>query len=234
MTKRHEIEDYEDEPTIPANMSPPVTPLRTPANARPPGRQKRRHAHPLRAPTLPAARAIVPSRRRRHRSRDIRAARVPVLRVFRRIRSYTVSCVVGLCSRRAERSGALRRCHARGMTPEIADVAASTFSSSSSGEKDSVHNTVHPSAAFLLASRQRGRHDNDDEDDSLDADPDDATPLRRLLSPRIRSRVWWLLERRMIHLTRLMGTLRKRLCSVHDLVKRGSMLPLGTCTLKAT
>lgn len=44
-----------------------------------------------------------------------------------------------------------------------------------------LHNTAHPSAAFLLASRQRGRNDADDfndddeEDDSLDADPDAAT-----------------------------------------------------------
>ncbi|KAH8992964.1 DASH complex subunit Ask1-domain-containing protein [Lactarius akahatsu] len=62
-------------------------------------------------------------------------------------------------------------------TPESDDGSASTFSSS--GEEDSVHNTAHPSAAFLLASRQRGRHDDDDndddEDDSLDADPDAAT-----------------------------------------------------------
>ncbi|KAH9169127.1 hypothetical protein EDB89DRAFT_1987482 [Lactarius sanguifluus] len=62
-------------------------------------------------------------------------------------------------------------------TPESDDGSASTFSSS--GEEDSVHNTAHPSAAFLLASRQRGRNDDDDndddEDDSLDADPDAAT-----------------------------------------------------------
>jgi DASH complex subunit ASK1 len=59
-----------------------------------------------------------------------------------------------------------------------ASTSTSTFSSS--GE-DSVHNTAHPSAAFLLASRQRGRHDYDDDDeldhddgfdDSLDADAD--------------------------------------------------------------
>jgi DASH complex subunit ASK1 len=59
-----------------------------------------------------------------------------------------------------------------------ASTSTSTFSSS--GE-DSVHNTAHPSAAFLLASRQRGGHDYDDDDeldhddgfdDSLDADAD--------------------------------------------------------------
>jgi DASH complex subunit ASK1 len=64
-------------------------------------------------------------------------------------------------------------------TPESED-STSTFSSS--GE-DSVHNTAHPSAAFLLASRQRGLHDYDDDDeldqddgfdDSLDADADIA------------------------------------------------------------
>ncbi len=61
-------------------------------------------------------------------------------------------------------------------TPESDDGSASTFSSS--GEEDSLHNTAHPSAAFLLASRQRGRNDdddNDDEEDSLDTDPDAAT-----------------------------------------------------------
>ena len=64
-------------------------------------------------------------------------------------------------------------------TPGSED-STSTFSSS--GE-DSVHNTAHPSAAFLLASRQRGRNDYDDDDeldqddgfdDSLDADADIA------------------------------------------------------------
>jgi DASH complex subunit ASK1 len=63
-----------------------------------------------------------------------------------------------------------------------ASTSTSTFSSS--GE-DSVHNTAHPSAAFLLASRQRGRNDDDDElddddgfDDSLDADADaDIAPV---------------------------------------------------------
>ena len=56
-------------------------------------------------------------------------------------------------------------------TPESDDASASTSTFSSSGE-DSVHNTAHPSAAFLLASRQRGRHeyDDDDEDDELDHD----------------------------------------------------------------
>jgi DASH complex subunit ASK1 len=56
--------------------------------------------------------------------------------------------------------------------PESDDASASTSTFSSSGE-DSVHNTAHPSAAFLLASRQRGRHDYDDdedEDDELDHD----------------------------------------------------------------
>ena len=56
--------------------------------------------------------------------------------------------------------------------PESDDASASTSTFSSSGE-DSVHNTAHPSAAFLLASRQRGRHDYDDdedEDDELDLD----------------------------------------------------------------
>lgn len=72
-------------------------------------------------------------------------------------------------------------------TPEGEDVyaSASTSTFSSSGE-DSVHNTAHPSAAFLLASRQRGRHDDDDDeldhedgfDDSLDADVDaDIAPV---------------------------------------------------------
>jgi len=37
-----------------------------------------------------------------------------------------------------------------------------------------VHNTAHPSAAFLLASRQRGRHDyGDDHDDDQDDGDDD-------------------------------------------------------------
>ena len=72
-------------------------------------------------------------------------------------------------------------------TPEGEDVyaSASTSTFSSSGE-DSMHNTAHPSAAFLLASRQRGRHDDDDDeldhddgfDDSLDADADaDIAPI---------------------------------------------------------
>lgn len=56
--------------------------------------------------------------------------------------------------------------------PESDDTSASTSTFSSSGE-DSVHNTAHPSAAFLLASRQRGTHDyDDDEDDELDHDDD--------------------------------------------------------------
>jgi DASH complex subunit ASK1 len=58
--------------------------------------------------------------------------------------------------------------------PESDDASASTSTFSSSGE-DSVHNTAHPSAAFLLASRQRGMHDYDDdedEDDELDHDDD--------------------------------------------------------------
>ncbi|KAI0275487.1 hypothetical protein BC834DRAFT_52771 [Gloeopeniophorella convolvens] len=66
------------------------------------------------------------------------------------------------------------------VTPESDDLSMSSTSSS----EDSVHNTAHPSAAFLLASRQRGRHDHDDEDDdfddeddSLDADPDAAAAL---------------------------------------------------------
>jgi len=50
------------------------------------------------------------------------------------------------------------------------DASTSTFSSS--GEDDSVHNTAHPSAAFLLASRQRGRHDYDDHDEPDDGDDD--------------------------------------------------------------
>ena len=76
---------------------------------------------------------------------------------------------------------------------ESDDASVSTSTFSSSGE-DSVHNTAHPSAAFLLASRQRGRHDYDDDDDeegeelyhddgfdeSLDADGEvnaDAAPV---------------------------------------------------------
>jgi DASH complex subunit ASK1 len=57
--------------------------------------------------------------------------------------------------------------------PEGDDASTSTSTStfSSSGE-DSVHNTAHPSAAFLLASRQRGRHDYDDHEDD-DDEPDD-------------------------------------------------------------
>ncbi|KAH9973366.1 DASH complex subunit Ask1-domain-containing protein [Lactifluus volemus] len=55
--------------------------------------------------------------------------------------------------------------------PEGDDASTSTSTFSSSGE-DSVHNTAHPSAAFLLASRQRGRHDYDDHDDD-DDEPDD-------------------------------------------------------------
>ncbi len=55
--------------------------------------------------------------------------------------------------------------------PESDDASASTSTFSSSGE-DSVHNTAHPSAAFLLASRQRGRHDYDDDDDDDDDELD--------------------------------------------------------------
>lgn len=58
--------------------------------------------------------------------------------------------------------------------PESDDASASTSTFSSSGE-DSVHDTAHPSAAFLLASRQRGRHDYDDDDDDDDElDHDDS------------------------------------------------------------
>ena len=51
--------------------------------------------------------------------------------------------------------------------PESDDAFASTSTFSFSGE-DSMHNTAHPSAAFLLASRQRGHHDYDDDDDEDD------------------------------------------------------------------
>jgi len=84
-------------------------------------------------------------------------------------------------------------------TPE-SDDASTTSTFSSSGE-DSVHNTAHPSAAFLLASRQRGRHDRgdhddfdeaddgDDFDDSLDADVDaDATAALAPVHPFARAR----------------------------------------------
>jgi DASH complex subunit ASK1 len=57
--------------------------------------------------------------------------------------------------------------------PENDDTSSSTSTFSSSGEDDSVHNTAHPSAAFLLASRQRGRHDYDDDHDDEPDDGDD-------------------------------------------------------------
>ncbi|KAI0246628.1 hypothetical protein BJV78DRAFT_124399 [Lactifluus subvellereus] len=57
-------------------------------------------------------------------------------------------------------------------TPESDDGSTPTSTFSSSGE-DSVHDTAHPSAAFLLASRQRGRHDYDDHDDDDEPDDDD-------------------------------------------------------------
>ena len=75
---------------------------------------------------------------------------------------------------------------ATGTTPieasarENDDTSTSTSTStfSSSGEDDSMHDTAHPSAAFLLASRQRGRHDygddHDDEQDDGDDDFDDS------------------------------------------------------------
>jgi DASH complex subunit ASK1 len=53
------------------------------------------------------------------------------------------------------------------------EASTSTSTFSSSGE-DSVHDTAHPSAAFLLASRQRGRHDYDDHDDDDDDDEPDG------------------------------------------------------------
>ena len=77
------------------------------------------------------------------------------------------------------------------------DDGSTTSTFSSSGE-DSVHNTAHPSAAFLLASRQRGRHDHgghdeaddgDDFDDSLDTDVDaDATAALAPVHPFARAR----------------------------------------------
>ena len=61
---------------------------------------------------------------------------------------------------------------------ESDDTSTSTSTFSSSGEDDLVHNTAHPSAAFLLASRQRGRNDygddHDDEQDDGDDDFDDS------------------------------------------------------------
>jgi len=84
-------------------------------------------------------------------------------------------------------------------TPE-SDDGSTTSTFSSSGE-DSVHNTAHPSAAFLLASRQRGLHDRggrddfdeaddgDDFDDSLDTDIDaDATAALAPVHPFARAR----------------------------------------------
>ncbi|KAH8997142.1 DASH complex subunit Ask1-domain-containing protein [Lactarius hatsudake] len=112
-------------------------------------------------------------------------------------------------------------------TPESDDGSASAFSSS--GEEDSVHNTAHPSAAFLLASRQRGRHDDDDndddEDDSLDADPDAATasfepvhPFARVVAAGAEDDSFDSLD----------GDAPEETVFGARPVKRGAALPLGT------
>ena len=105
---------------------------------------------------------------------------------------------------------------------------SSSTSTSSSGEDDSVHNTAHPSAAFLLASRQRGRDDNDDddeEDDSLDADLDAATasfepvhPFARVVAAGAEDDSFDSLD----------GDEPEETVFGARPVKRGSLLPLGT------
>ena len=119
---------------------------------------------------------------------------------------------------------------------DVSAAASTTFSptsssSSSSGEEDSIHNTAHPSAAFLLASRQRGRNDaddyndDDDEDDSLDADPDAATasfepvhPFARVVAGGAEDDSFDSLD----------GDAPEETVFGARPVKRSSMLPLGT------
>ena len=115
-------------------------------------------------------------------------------------------------------------------THNVSASSSSSSSSSSSGEEDSIHNTAHPSAAFLLASRQRGRHDefddnDDEEDDSLDADPDAATasfepvhPFARVVAAGADDDSFDSLD----------GDAPEETVFGARPVKRSSMLPLGT------
>lgn len=61
-----------------------------------------------------------------------------------------------------------------GDTETTIDAMPESDDASASSSEDSVHNTAHPSAAFLLASRQRGRNDYDDEDEDDELYHDDS------------------------------------------------------------
>lgn len=201
----HHGEDYEDEdePTLPAGMSPPVTvPFarlgRSPAKS---AATHIRHAllrdafrdagssasGSIAAPTPPSL-----SRYMRGAGASTSLASLPedpeLDSLLRRVsllpqqqRVSTASSAHALASTTNEAEPPMTplppsdavAAAAAAATPESDDGTASTFSSS--GEEDSVHNTAHPSAAFLLASRQRGRHDDDDNDDEED-DSLDADP----------------------------------------------------------
>ncbi|KAH9056904.1 DASH complex subunit Ask1-domain-containing protein [Lactarius vividus] len=197
-------EDYDEEPTLPVGMSPPVMlPFaRLPTLGRSPAKSAAAHIrHTLvrdalrdaggaSATTGSSAVLSPPSLSRYTRGASASLGADPELdSLMRRVSLFPqrVSSVPANPSSSTATmtppppSGAAAAEVAVAVTPESDDGSGSGFSFSSSGEEDSVHNTAHPSAAFLLASRQRGRHDDDDdndddEDDSLDAeDPDAAT-----------------------------------------------------------
>jgi DASH complex subunit ASK1 len=188
-TTRHEIEDYEDETTMPVNMSPPVTVpfAQLPTLGRSPAKCAATHIRQalLRSTlcdagggggsgsTSASSSAVAPTPPPLCYARGASASLASLQEgpefdsLIRRVSLLPQSRAVPALTHEA----------ASPVTPESADMTASTFSSS--GEEDSVHNAAHPHAAFLLASRQRGRHDDDDDDDeedySLDTDPDAAT-----------------------------------------------------------
>jgi hypothetical protein len=241
-TTRHEI-DYEDETTIPANMSPPVTVpfARLPTLGRSPAKSAATNIRQalLRSALRDAGSGGGGGSSSASASGSAVAPTPPSLSRYARGASASLASLqedpefdslIRRVSLLPQSRAALAPTHeaASPMTPESADVTASTFSSSSSGEEDSVHNTAHPSAAFLLASRQRGRHDDDDnddeEDDSLDADPDAATasfepvhPFARVVAAGTEDDSFDSLD----------GDAPEETVFGARPVKRGSMLPLG-------
>ena len=204
-TTTHYDEEYEEEPTLPVGMSPPVmlSFARLPTLGRSPAKSAATHIrHTLlrdalrdvgRSGSASASASVLtpPSFSRYTRGGTSASLEAdPELDSLMRRVSLLPRDSQHVSSASAS-TASVPSYHVVPMTPpppSSSDVVATTTpesndgsfsSSSSSGEEDSVHNTAHPSAAFLLASRQRGRNDDDDnddeEDDSLDADPDAAT-----------------------------------------------------------
>jgi DASH complex subunit ASK1 len=189
MTTHYE-EDYEEEPTLPVGMSPPImlSFARLPTLGRSPAKSAATHIrHTLlrdalrdagRSASASASVLTPPSFSRYTHGASASLEADPELDSLMRRVSLLPRDPYHTLNSTTTPAPITPPPPSSATTPD--ENNDESFSSSSSyGEEDSMHNTAHPSAAFLLASRQRGRnddHDNDDEeDDSLDADPDAAT-----------------------------------------------------------